>query len=274
MKISTFLVQLDIAAKAGEIDDFERTLTDLHSKGLSMIDLYTGLVSKHNPKELSEQLKHSGIGVSSMYHLFEFSYDQKNVLKMMKEDSKKQLELCAFMGSDIFMPVPAITKPYESANGREVCADIVSEYIGDICDLSKQYNITVVVENYSDYKCPFATFADIDRLLSDNPDLRFVLDSGNFWYNEIDACEAIERYKDKIKHVHFKDITPSETGSISINGKTCESNEMGSGIIDFPQILKMLSEIGYDDSVSIEINTVDNLMKKTELSLAYLKKFI
>ena len=252
----------------------KKTLTGLHSNGLSMIDLYTGLISNHNPKELSEQLKHSGIGVSSMYHLFEFSHDRENVLKLMKEDSKKQLELCAFMGSDIFMPVPVITKPYDSANGRDVCADVVSEYIGDICDLAKPYNITVVIENYSDYKCPFATLSDIDRLLSDNPDLYFVLDSGNFWFNRIDACEAIERYKDKIRHVHFKDISPSETGSICINGKTCESNEMGSGVIDFPKILKLLSEIGYDDSVSIEINTIDNLMKKTELSLAYLKNFI
>ena len=274
MKISTFLVQLDIASKAGETGNFEKTLADLHSKGLDMMDLYTGLTSAHDPGELSGQLKRSGIGISSMYHLFEFSYDRENILSLMKEDSKKRLELCAFMGSDIFMPVPAITKPYESANGRSECAKIVSQYIGDICFLAKQYNITVVIENFSDNKCPFATFSDIDRLLCDNPGLYFVLDSGNFWFNGIDACEAIERYCDKIKHVHFKDITPSETGSILINGKTCDSNDIGSGVIDFAKIIKMLREKGYDDSVSIEINTTDNLIKKTELSLEFLKKLI
>ena len=143
----------------------------------------------------------------------------------------------------------------------------------DVTYLAKPYNITVVVENFSDNRCPFSTVSDIDLLLSENPNLYYTLDTGNFWFNDVDALSAAERYQDRIRHVHFKDITPSESGSISVNGKACESNEIGSGIINFPGIIDILNGTGYDGTVSIEINTATELFKKTERSISFLKNF-
>ena len=273
MYIGTFLVQLDMAVKAGEIESLETALDILGQEGLSMVDLYSGFTALHTPGELLSQLSSRKIGVSSMYHLFKFDYRKENIFKEMKEGTKKQLELCAKMGTGIFMPVPEITKPYASESERDLAARVVSEYMNDVTFLAKPYNITVVVENFSDNKCPFSTVSDIDRLLSENPDLYYTLDTGNFWFNNVDALAAAERYKDRIRHVHFKDITPSESGSILINGRACESNETGSGIINFPGIIDILSGTGYNGTVSIEINTAADLFKKTERSISFLKNF-
>lgn len=274
MNIGTFLVQLDMAVKAGEIGNLETALDTLGREGLSMVDLYSGFTVLHSPGELLSQLNSRKIGVSSMYHLFKFDYSKDNILKEMREDTKKQLELCAKMETGIFMPVPKITGTYTSKSERELAAKVVSEYMRDVTYLAKPYNITVVVENFSDNRCPFSTVSDIDLLLSENPNLYYTLDTGNFWFNDVDTLSAAERYQDRIRHVHFKDITPSESGSISVNGKACESNEIGSGIINFPEIIDILNGNGYNGTVSIEINTATELFKKTERSISFLKNFV
>ncbi len=274
MKISTFLVQLDIALNSGETDNFDKMLSDLREEGLEMLDLYSDFPSKHKPEELLPFINSLGIGVSSLYHLFNFDFERENILNSIKDDTKKKLELCAYMGADVFMPVPVTDKPFADDAERGERAKIVSEYLNDVCALAKPYKITAVVENFSNMRCPFATLTDIDNLLSNNPELYYTLDTGNFWFNDIDAPEAANRYKAKIKHVHFKDITPTDNGSVSVNGHACESLELGSGIIDFPEITNTLKKAGYDKSVSIEINTCKNLLNNTKKSIGYLKKYI
>ena len=52
MNIGTFLVQLDMAVKAGEIGNLETALDTLGREGLSMVDLYSGFTVLHDPGEL------------------------------------------------------------------------------------------------------------------------------------------------------------------------------------------------------------------------------
>ena len=60
-----------------------------------MVDLWaSSLETVHKPKELLAMLKQHDIGVSSIYHMTKFDYENENVLKLMREDTKKRIKDC------------------------------------------------------------------------------------------------------------------------------------------------------------------------------------
>lgn len=87
------------------------------------------------------------------------------------------------------------------------------------------------------------------RVLFDGLDSRvvgFAPDTGHIVKGGMDAIEIFETFRPLIKHVHFKDITAS-------GGWTA----MGAGIIDFPRIVRMLSNTGYDGWIMVEEESLE-----------------
>lgn len=272
MKIGMFFLLINSAIEAGEIKGLDEGLSIVSSRGVSMVDLASShLNTIYNPKELLAALKNYGIGVSSVFHTADLDYENKNILKLMREDTKKRIEDCAKMESPLFMPVPLIKKTHSGDIERRDCQEVVASYLNDVCEIAAPYHITAVLENFSDLNSTYATVEDIDFLLKQIPELYYVLDTGNFWFCDSNVQEACELFSGRIRHVHLKDITPSSDGFLKVNGKNCDSNEIGSGIIDFDGIFEKLHSICYDGAVSVEINNPGDLMRKTELSFSYLK---
>ena len=59
-----------------------------------------------------------------------------------------------------------------------------------------------------------------------------------------DVVKSIKEYKDRIRDVHFKDVT-----AVTPQGRECTC---GRGVLDLPSYLKALLEIGYEQVVSFE----------------------
>lgn len=105
------------------------------------------------------------------------------------------------------------------------------------------------------------TPAETKRLLEmTNPDiLGLVFDTGHWKFGGGDPVTGIHQYADRIWHVHFKDHEPNVArqsreqqwdGPTSVgHGVFCE---LGKGDVDFPAVLKALSEIGYDGWIVVE----------------------
>ena len=79
----------------------------------------------------------------------------------------------------------------------------------------------------------------LDRL--DSRVVGFAPDTGHIAKGGIDVIEIFKTYRSLIKHIHFKDIAAS-------GGWTA----MGAGTIDFPWIVEMLRNTGYDGWIMIE----------------------
>ena len=275
MKISTFLPQIIAAVRTGEVKNLDEALSILKPQGLTMLEMGTSTFdSLFKPDELLAIMKNHDMSVSSIYYMAEFNFENENFMSEMQEDTKRKLETCAIMETPFLMVVPNINNPNMYVAKQDV-QKMIAAYLNDVCELTKQYNITTVMENYSDPAVSIATPEEIGVLLKEVPQLYYVLDTGNFWFSDSDVHKASRLFADRIRHVHLKDIIPSETGLVKSNNKACDSNEIGSGIIDFDKIFEVLGSISYDDAVTIEINSPGNDLKKIELSIEYLKsKFI
>ena len=275
MKTSLFLSHVDKAVEQGSAKNIANALEVLVSYGLECVDVNGAVIGdRYTVKDLKSVLDSNGVNVSSIFHFGSFDWKDENILSQYRDLTKKQLEYCAYLETDIFMPVPNIPTIHSSENERSECQKVVIEYLNDTALLSKEYGIKTVLENYSSYNNPYATLEDFDVIFENTSGVDYVLDTGNFWFSDIDVLEAYEKYHSITRHVHLKDITPNDDGFLKINGKNADSNDIGSGIIDFQELFKRLKSYDYDGAVSVEICNQDDIMNKIIRSIKYVRGLI
>ena len=91
---------------------------------------------------------------------------------------------------------------------------------------------------------------DFVRILAKFPSLKITLDTGhaNIGSKAEKRClDFIREFPDRIGHVHVSDNFGKEDNHLPV----------GAGIIDFPRIVKALSGIGYDQTVTFEVFSRD-----------------
>lgn len=80
----------------------------------------------------------------------------------------------------------------------------------------------------------------MDAILAADPDIRYEIDT--FWttYAGIDTLAYMERYKDRIEYVHFKDYA-GKTGPGYMDIDFCA---VGEGLVDVPAVANKAAQIG------------------------------
>jgi inosose dehydratase len=115
---------------------------------------------------------------------------------------------------------------------------------------------------------------EIDRFL-ENTDSKYVglvLDTGHYSYgrnlNDPTLIEALDRYKERLWYIHFKDFK-SISGSLDYfqavrAGVFCE---LGKGEVNFPQVLNWLKENNYQGYALVEQDILPGMGKPFESAL-------
>ncbi|MBO5364116.1 MAG: sugar phosphate isomerase/epimerase [Clostridia bacterium] len=276
MEFGTFLRQVDEVVAAKDAKNLADAFATYKKLGLSFVDVDSEeMTAKGKPaKELYKELQDYGIRVGSVFCWKPFPHEDENILKTMREYTKTQLDYVAALDCKIYMPVPFVGTAHKTPQDRQACQDKVIAYVNDVVELAKPYGIQVVMENYSTVTCPFATTTDIEYIMSQMPDVQYVLDCGNFWFNGSDVLDAADRFRDKIAHVHLKDIVTNPTGALQIDGRAGDCVAIGAGEIPFDKIFALLKQIGYDKTMTIEINDADGMYEKTKASLEFLQQAV
>ena len=86
-----------------------------------------------------------------------------------------------------------------------------------------------------------------------------VCDVGNVLFADTDPAEFIRTMGGRICHSHLKDYTYKKGGAEyrSENGRVFYAAEMGTGDIDFPEVLGALGNIGYNGFYALEFEDAD-----------------
>lgn len=275
MKFGTFYQQITGSVKAGHVESVEKAFEEFKKLGLSYVDIDSGAAQPDMPvKDLYKHLKANDIHVGSVFCWHRFPHQNENFMEEMREYTKKQLDFIAELDCKIYMPVPFVGGVHETPEARKVCQDKIVEYLTDIVEQSKAYGIQTVLENYSATSCPFAYVSDIDYILSQVPDLHYVLDCGNFWFSNSDVLEAARKFANITDHVHLKDLVPNPDGVIKVEGNNADSVAIGAGVIPFEEIFSVLKEANYEGGLTIEINSSKDTYNETIQSLKYLNQVL
>lgn len=122
-----------------------------------------------------------------------------------------------------------------------------------------------------------------DIIKSDNFGINY--DPSHFIWQQIDYIKPVYEFKDKIFHVHCKDIKlyPDKLDDVGVMAYPLEymSPKLpGLGDVDWGKYISALTDVGYDGFVCVEVedkafeSSREKILDSVELSCRYLKQFI
>ncbi len=178
----------------------------------------------------------------------------------------------------------------------EANLELVKEIWPPILDLAKEQGVKVAIEN-----CPMlfgpdqwpggqnlmttpAIWKKVFELLPyDNFGINY--DPSHFVWQMIDYIKPIYQFKDKIFHVHYKDIKlyPDKLDRVGIMAYPLDfmSPKLpGLGDVDWGKYVSALTDIGYDGYTCIEVEdkafegSLENVVKSLKLSKRYMEQFV
>jgi inosose dehydratase len=145
---------------------------------------------------------------------------------------------------------------------------VIGEKLYEPVKMAADYGVRVLVENHGPITDTVEGLASIFELLGNPPSLGMNLDTGNTWLGGTDPVDVAKKFKDKIHHIHWKDLGEDW---IPRRGKQYGAGfstiAMGDGVIDIKGVCDVLKDQGIENS-TLEIIGDEEMLKK---SVEYLR---
>lgn len=157
----------------------------------------------------------------------------------------------------------------------EQALDMMKGIYSDVIEVAQRYEMIINIEPHGYYttKPEF-----MEKMLDfvDSPYLRMNMDTGNTFIAGQDPVAFLNKFKDKVSHVHIKDVSESLAASVrgELTGIAVSHTAIGDGV-NVDNILKcfdILVDIKYDGVVSIECEGQGGPM--IEKSLAFVRELV
>ena len=137
--------------------------------------------------------------------------------------------------------------------------DKVCTGLNKLGKIAKEYGITLTFHHHMGTVIQDPD--EVERLMaSTDPEyVNLLFDSGHFTYCGADPLEMVQKYSNRIKHVHLKDVRPevvekvkAEKLSFLAGVRLGAFTVPGDGCIDFDPIFKVLEDAGYEGYMVVE----------------------
>ena len=117
-----------------------------------------------------------------------------------------------------------------------------------LVEMTKTNDVTVMVENSPDH---YWTSEKIKELLYKVPDLKLHIDVAHLFIGTDNGLEFLQSLLDDLssdlRHLHMHDN----------DGKDDQHLPIGAGKIDWEKVIRALKDVGYNDTVTVELHSTD-----------------
>lgn len=158
---------------------------------------------------------------------------------------------------------------------HDVILDIMKRAYEQVLEVAERYKMTINIEPHGYYTTK-PEFMEKMLAFVDSPYLRMNMDTGNTYIAGQDPVAFLEKFKNKISHVHIKDVSETLAASLrgELTGIAVSQCAIGDGA-NKDNIIKcfdILADIGYDGVVSLECEGDGGPM--IEKSLAFVRELV
>ena len=147
---------------------------------------------------------------------------------------------------------------------------LIKYSIKEAVKVCERRGIKIGLETHQTYSLSLEGY---DRILNlvDSPCVGANFDTGNAYLGGLDPVSWLERVKDRVIHMHAKDISfeqsAAERGKVMGTAVGCAC---GDGVVDWEKIVAILRTVPQDVVLSVECGT----MEQAARSIEYLRKVI
>jgi inosose dehydratase len=148
------------------------------------------------------------------------------------------------------------------------------EGLNELGKIAEQYGLKLVYHHHMG--TGVQTLTEIDRLMENTNSnyVHLLYDTGHIYVSDGDYMTLLNKYIDRIKHVHFKDVRRNVMEECKNQGKTFMQSFLagmftvpGDGCIDFTEPYKKLLEFDYKGWIVIEAEQDPSIAHPLEYAL-------
>ncbi len=285
---------MDIASEMGfecvEVACWPREKAERRYAGVSHIDVTDQ--SKENIDHILSYSKEKGVEISSLaFYPNTLDPDlekrEKNINHL-----KKVIEMSSLLG--VNMVTTFIGRDYRKTVEENM--EIVAKVWPTILDYAKENNVKVAIENcpmlFDETQWPggqnlFTSPKNWRKIFEILPydNLGINYDPSHFVWQMMDYIQPLYEFKDKIFHVHYKDIKVrydllKECGIMAYPLEYMMPKLPGLGDVDWGKYVSALNEIGYTGYTCIEVedrsfeDSKERVLDSLKLSKKYMEQFV
>ncbi len=147
-------------------------------------------------------------------------------------------------------------------------AFVMAEKLYEPCRMAADYGLRLLLEPHGPVTDSVDGLGMVFKFLDNAPALGINLDTGNSWIGLGDPVAIAKKYKDKIHHIHWKDLGPEWKDKRGKAYGTGFSNiAIGDGLVDIKGVCNVLKD------AKIESSTLEIIAPKEVLlkSVSYLR---
>ena len=290
----TFEEMIDSASKNGyecvEVACWPQGKAERRYAGVSHIDVDN--TSKDYIDYVKNYCKERNIEISSLAFYPNTLDGDLEKRKANVEHLKKVINMSALMG--VNMVTTFIGR--DQTKSVEENLELVKEVWTDIIRFAEEKGVKVAIEN-----CPmlfgrdqwpggqnlFTTpklWREIFKILNSN-NLGINYDPSHFIWQQIDYIKPLYEFKEKVFHVHFKDIKVykdrlDNVGIMAYPLEYMSPKLPGLGDVDWGKYVSALTDIGYDSFACVEVEDKafescrERIIDSVKLSAKYMEQFV
>lgn len=253
---------------------FIKLFADIKNAGFDTVDLASFEVRLVGEEFISEQLKTHGLSVTSYMHMGRYA-DAGVSVESHVSDAKEAIESAVRLGASCFMVVPTAHPDIVKLSEEEVFANILAN-VKPIAEYAVKNGLTPIAEDYPDPSLHLSGSDEVDKLFAAVSELKLVYDSANMFAVGEDPIAYAKHFKDRIGHVHIKDIEitneQTDCGERTTDGRKLRTVFVGTGEVDIPNVIKNLLADGYKGCFAVEFG--DMMYANRADALKESKKYI
>jgi sugar phosphate isomerase/epimerase len=153
--------------------------------------------------------------------------------------------------------------------------DMMKSSYGQIMEVAERYKMIIDIEPHGYYTTK-PEFMEKMLAFVDSPFLRMNMDTGNTFIAGQDPVAFLQKFKNKVSHVHIKDVSESLAKSLrgELTGIAVSQCAIGDGVNveNIKKCIDVLVDIKYDGVVSLECEGQGGPM--IEKSLAFVRGIV
>ncbi|CEG22077.1 Inosose dehydratase [Planococcus massiliensis] len=229
-----------------ESDYFPEIADVVEYAGFQGVDIQVSLLGrfKENPSALKKELDQRGLQLAAL--TIPFSWLEPQETDDEKELADYYIEYIKHFPNALLNVAPRTGNLRENLVARQQniirCANQLAKRAheqGVLCSFHPNSPAGSVFRLKEDYEILFEGL--------DTNYIGYTPDAGHIVFGGMDALEIFKKYLPFIKHVHFKDAA-----------KDFQWKKMGTGDIDFPAIVQLLTDSEYDGWIMVEEETEES----------------
>jgi inosose dehydratase len=237
----------------------EQAVDEIAAAGYQGVEMFDGNVADYaeHPDRLRELVDRAGLTLVSVYVGANFIYPDALPDELYRIDAAAAM--AAAVGTERLVVGGGARRAGGTGDGDYDRLGAALDQVVEIAErhgLSASYHphLTTIVERPD----------ELDRLLA-RTRIGFCPDTAHLAAGGGDPAALIRRYPDRIRHVHLKDFRPDPVTFLPL----------GTGTLDFPDIVRALREAGYDSWLVVELDSyAGDPREAAEISKAYLDKLL